>query len=292
MRTQKTKWCTEAKRMRTEFLTIFWRDMVKFFRSKAMLFTALVQPALWLALFGVSMSSNFDLITPNGSSQVGVVSVNYLTFMAAGVIAMTVLFTCLYSGIALQFDKQFGLMKEIVASPLPRSHILLGLSLSSVAKSLIQSAIIVLFGFILGVRFFEGFTIEQTLLSVLGIVLFIVLFALGLLFLSSTVAMYLETHESLQGVITLLSLPLFFASNALYPIDSLPLAIKLVSYGNPLSYFITGMRYFSLGSNFYSVGTYYTYDTSYVLTALAFLLVFDLVMFLLALRAIKKTKIV
>jgi ABC-2 type transport system permease protein len=278
--------------MRTEFLTIFWRDMKKFFRSRAMLFTALVQPALWLALFGLSMSSNFDLITAGAPNQLGVVSVSYLTFMAAGVISMTVLFTCLYGGISLQFDKQFGLMKEIVASPLPRSHILLGLSLSGVAKSLIQSAIIVLFGFVLGVRFFEGFTIAQTLLSVLGIVLFIVLFALGLLFLASTVAMHLETHESLQGVITLLSLPLFFASNALYPINSLPLAIKLVSYGNPLSYFITGMRYFSLGSNFYSVGTYYTYGTSDVLTALVFLLVFDIVMFLLALRAIKKAKIV
>ena len=278
--------------MRTEFLTIFWRDMVKFFRSKAMLFTALVQPALWLALFGISMSSNFDLITPVSPNQLGVPSVNYLTFMAAGVISMTVLFTCLYSGISLQFDKQFGLMKEIVASPLPRSHILLGLSLSGVAKSLIQSAIIVLFGFILGVRFFEGFTIEQTLLSLLGITLFIVLFALGLLFLSSTVALMLETHESLQGAITLLSLPLFFASNALYPTASLPLAIQIVSFGNPLSYFITGMRYFSLGPNFYSVGTYYAYGAYDVLTACVFLLLFDIIMFLLALRAIKKTKVV
>ena len=278
--------------MRTEFLTIFWRDMIKFFRSRAMLFTSLVQPALWLALFGLSMSSNFDLILPGVLPPQGVASVSYLTFMAAGVISMTILFTCLYSGIALQFDKQFGLMKEMVASPLPRSHILLGISLSGVAKSLIQSVIIILFGFILGVRLFEGFTIGQTLLSVLGIVIFIVLFALGLLFLASAIAMKLESHEGLQGVITLLSLPLFFASNALYPIDSLPLAIKLISYGNPLSYFITGLRYFSLGSDFYSFGTYYTYGTNDVLTALVFLLAFDIVMFLVALRTIKKAKIV
>ena len=278
--------------MRTEFLTIFWRDMIKFFRSRAMLFTSLVQPALWLALFGLSMSSNFDLIVPGVSLEQGVASVSYLTFMAAGVLSMTILFTCLYSGISLQFDKQFGLMKEMVASPLPRSHILLGISLSGVAKSLIQSVIIIVFGFILGVRFFEGFTIGQTLLSVLGIVVFIVLFALGLLFLASAIAMKLETHESLQGVITLLSLPLFFASNALYPIDALPLAIKLISYGNPLSYLITGLRYFSVGSNFYSFGTYYVYGTNDVLTALVFLLVFDLVMFLVALRTIKKAKIV
>jgi ABC-2 type transport system permease protein len=278
--------------MRTEFLTIFWRDMTKFLRSRAMLFTSLVQPALWLALFGLSMSTNLDLMAPGVPNQPGVTAVSYLTFMAAGVISMTILFTCLYSGISLQFDKQFGLMKEMVASPLPRSHILLGLSLSGVAKSLIQTVIIILFGFVLGVRFFEGFTIGQTLLSVLGIVLFIVLFALGLLFLACAVAMKIESHEGLQGVITLLSLPLFFASNALYPINSLPLAIKLVSYGNPLSYFITGMRYFSLGSNFYSVGTYYAYGTGDVLTALTFLVVFDVIMFLFALRTITKAKVV
>jgi ABC-2 type transport system permease protein len=278
--------------MRTEFLTIFWRDMIKFFRSRSMLFTSLIQPALWLALFGLSMSSNFALIAPSIPNLQGVVSVNYLTYMAAGVVSMTILFTCLYSGISLQFDKQFGLMKEIVASPLPRSHILLGISLSGVAKSLIQSAIIIVFGFILGVRFFAGFTIEQTLLSALGILLFVVLFALGLLFLASTIAMKLESHEGLQGIITLLSLPLFFASNALYPIDSLPLAIKLISYVNPLSYFITGMRYFSVGSNFYSFGTYYVYGVSDVLLSLAFLLGFDIVMALLAIGTIKKAAIV
>jgi ABC-2 type transport system permease protein len=278
--------------MRTEFLTIFWRDMIKFFRSRALLFTSLIQPALWLALFGLSMSSNFNLIAPAAPSQQGVVFVSYLTFIAAGVLSMTILFTCLYSGISLQFDKQFGLMKEMVASPLPRSHILLGISLSGVAKSLIQSVIIILFGFVLGVRFFEGFTIGQTLLSIMGILLFIVLFALGLLFLASAVAMKLESHEGLQGIITLLSLPFFFASNALYPIDSLPLAIKLVSYVNPLSYFITGMRYFSLGSDFYSVGTYYAYGVYDVLLSLAFLLGFDIVMCFLALRIIKKAKVV
>ena len=278
--------------MRTEFLTIFWRDMKKFFRIRAMLFTSLVQPALWLALFGLSMSSNFDLLAPAIPDPLGVVSVNYLTFMAAGVISMTILFTCLYSGISLQFDKQFGLMKEIVASPLPRSHILLGISLSGVAKSLMQSLVIAVFGIALGVRFFEGFTIGQTLLSVLGILLFIVLFALGLLFLASTIAMRLESHEGLQGIITLLSLPLFFASNALYPIDSLPFAIKLISYANPLSYFITGMRYFSVGSDFYSFGTHYAYGSYDVLISLAFLLGFDIAMALLAIRTIRKATIV
>ena len=131
--------------------------MLKFFRIKSMLFTSLIQPALWLALYGISMSSNFELIIPQNPALPGFTSVNYLTFMAAGVIALTILFTCLYSGITLQFDKEFGLMKEMVASPLPRSHILIGLSLSGITKSLIQTLIIISFGYILGVRFFSGF---------------------------------------------------------------------------------------------------------------------------------------
>lgn len=278
--------------MRTEFLTIFWRDMLKFIRIRSMLFTSLVQPAIWLALYGLSMSSNFALLAPIGSPPPGVISVNYLTFMAAGVVSLTILFTCLYSGITLQFDKEFGLMKEMVASPLPRSHILLGLSLSGVAKSLIQATVIFLFGYVLGVRFFEGYALGSAVLSVLGILLFVVLLALGLLFLSSMIALRLESHEGLQGVITLLSLPLFFASNALYPVTSLPAVIKIASYVNPLSHFINGFRYFSLGSDFYAFGMRYTYGIYDILIDLAFLVVFDVVTYFLALRTIKKAKIV
>lgn len=278
--------------MRTEFLTIFWRDMLKFIRIKSMLFTSLVQPAIWLALYGLSMSSNFAFLAPGGSPPPGVISVNYLTFMAAGVVSLTILFTCLYSGITLQFDKEFGLMKEMVASPLPRSHILLGLSLSGMVKSLIQATVIFLFGYVLGVRFFEGFTLAGAFLSILGILLFVVLLALGLLFLSSMIALKLESHEGLQGVITLLSLPLFFASNALYPITSLPEVIRIASYVNPLSHFINGFRYFSLGSDFYAFGVHYSYGPYEILISLAFLIVFDIVTYLLALRTIKKSKIV
>lgn len=278
--------------MRTEFLTIFWRDMLKFIRIRSMLFTSLVQPAIWLALYGLSMSGSFALVTPRTPLPPGVVPVDYLTFMAAGVVSLTVLFTCLYSGITLQFDKEFGLMKEMVASPLPRSHILFGLSLSGVTKSLIQSAVIFLFGYVLGVRFFEGFTLVSTVLALLGILLFIVLLAFGLLFLSSIVALRLQSHEGLQGVITLLSLPLFFASNALYPMNSLPVAIQAASHVNPLSHFINGFRFFSLGSDFFAFGFRYTNSVCDILVSLAFLIAFDVATYWLALRTIKKVKIV
>ena len=277
--------------MGTEFLAIYWRDMVKFFRSRAMLFASLIQPALWLILYGMSMSSNFDMIAQNIPNLPGIISINYMTFIAAGIISMTILFTCLYGGISIQLDKQFGLMKEMIASPMPRSSILSGITLSGITKSLIQTVIIIVLGVILGVQFFNGFTVVQTIISILGIIGFTVLFAMGLMFLSSLISIKIESHEGVQAVITMLTLPLFFASNALYPISSMPLVIQAISYINPLSYFITGIRYFSLGSDFFALGTQYMIGINDLLLSFAFLIGFNIVMYLLAVRAFKKVNV-
>jgi ABC-2 type transport system permease protein len=277
--------------MGTEFLAIYWRDMVKFFRSRAMLFASLIQPALWLILYGLSMSSNFDMIVQNIPNLPGIISINYMTFIAAGIISMTILFTCLYGGISIQLDKQFGLMKEMIASPMPRSSILSGITLSGITKSLIQTVIIIVLGVILGVQFFNGFTVVQTIISILGIIGFTVLFAMGLMFLSSLISIKIESHEGVQAMITMLTLPLFFASNALYPISSMPLVIQAISYINPLSYFITGIRYFSLGSDFFALGTQYIIGINDLLLSFVFLVGFNIVMYLLAVRAFKKAKV-
>jgi ABC-2 type transport system permease protein len=238
------------------------------------------------------MSGSFNLIATETPLRQGFISVNYLTFMAAGVVSLTILFTCLYSGTYVQFDMQFGLMKEMVASPIKRSHILLGLSLSGLTKALIQTTIILCFGLILGVNFFAGFTILRVMLSVLGILLFVILFSMGLMFLALTLGITIEGHDSIQSVITLLTLPLFFASNALYQMNSLPIAIQVASSFNPLSYFINGIRYFSIGQKFYSMGTYYEFGTIDMLVSLAVLSVFTFAMYLLAMRAIKRVKMV
>ncbi len=277
--------------MGNEFLALYWRDMVKFFRSRAMLFASLIQPALWLILYGLSMSSNFDMIVQNIPNLPGIISINYMTFIAAGIISMTILFTCLYGGISIQLDKQFGLMKEMIASPMPRSSILSGITLSGITKSLIQTAIIIVLGVILGVQFFNGFTAVQTIISILGIIGFTVLFAMGLMFLSSLISIKIDSHEGVQAMITMLTLPLFFASNALYPISSMPLVIQAISYINPLSYFITGIRYFSLGSDFFALGTRYIIGINDLLLSFAFLIGFNIVMYLLAVRAFKKAKV-
>ena len=105
--------------MAYEFATIYWRDMLRFFRFRIALVASLIQPALWMALYGAAMSSNFSRLGSGGVVPEGAVAVSYLTFMGAGVIALTTLFTSLFGGITLLFDKNWGLMRELLAAPCP-----------------------------------------------------------------------------------------------------------------------------------------------------------------------------
>jgi len=268
--------------MHTGFLTIYWRDMLRFLRFRTLLFASLVQPALWLAFFGIAMSNNFDRVTATLPAFPGVRSVNYLTFIGAGVIAMTTLFTSLFGGTVLLFDKNWGLMRETLSSPLPRIHIIIGIGLSGMTKSFIQASVIMGFGLLLGVQFFEGYSLMQLLVSLLGIMLFVGIFSLGFLFLSAAIAISMESPEGMQAVITLLTMPFFFTSNALYPVDSFPPVLRVLSTINPLTHLVSGIRYFAIGSDFSAIGIRYTYTQSDILVSFLALLAFAGVMFLIA----------
>ena len=264
------------------FATIYWRDMIRFVRFKTLLFASLLQPALWLAFFGIAMASNFDKLLAGIPVIPGVRVVGYLTFMAAGIIAMTTLFTSLFGGIVILFDKNWGLMREILASPMNRNHIIFGIGLSGVTKSFIQAIIIMVFGIMLGAGFFVGYSLVQVLVSVLGILAFVGMFALGFLFLSAAIAISMESPEGLQGVITLLTMPIFFASNALYPMDSFPEFLKVMSNYNPMTYLINGIRYFAIGPDFMAVGRHYHYAVGDIAVSYLALIVFAVIMFVLA----------
>ncbi len=270
------------------FLTIYWRDMIRFLRFKTLLISSLVQPALWMAFFGIAMSANFDRLSAGIPPIPGVMQVPYLTFMGAGVIAMTTLFTSLFGGIVLLFDKNWGLMREILASPLPRNHIIVGIGLSGMTKSFIQAVIIMLFGLVIGVQFFKGFAPAQVVISILGILLFVGVFSLGFLFFSAAISISMETPEGLQGIITLLSMPIFFASNALYPVNAFPEFLQVVSLVNPLSHLINGIRFFAIGSDFSAIGIHYIYTPMSVIGSLLVLVIFAMVMYIIALWRFRK----
>ena len=270
------------------FITIYWRDMIRFVRFKTLLVSSLLQPALWLAFFGIAMSSSFDSLMVGMPVMPGVYRVGYLTFMGAGIIAMTTLFTSLFGGIVILFDKNWGLMREILASPMNRNHIIFGIGLSGVTKSFIQAIIIMVFGILIGAAFFSGFTAVQVIIGVVGILAFVGMFALGFLFLSAAIAISMESPEGLQGVTTLLTMPIFFASNALYPIDSFPEILKIMSVYNPMTLLITGIRYFAIGPDFIALGKYYQYTPGDILMSYLGLVVFTALMFVLAWWRFKK----
>jgi ABC-2 type transport system permease protein len=270
------------------FTTIYWRDMIRFVRFKTLLVSSLLQPALWLAFFGIAMSSSFDALVAGIPAIPGVPQVGYLTFMAAGIIAMTTLFTSLFGGIVILFDKNWGLMREILASPMNRNHIIFGIGLSGVTKSFIQAIVIMVFGILIGAAFFAGFSAIQVIIGILGILAFVGMFALGFLFLSAAIAISMESPEGLQGVTTLLTMPIFFASNALYPIDSFPEVLKIIAVFNPMTMLVTGIRYFTIGPEFMAMGKYYHYTPSVVILSYLGLVVFTVLMFMLALWRFKK----
>ncbi len=277
--------------MNFEFRAIYWREMVKFFRFKSVLFSSLIQPVMWLAFFGLAMSDSFDKLTSLIPNVSGVPVVDYLSYMGAGIIAMDVLFSSLFGGTTLMFDKKFSLLRETLASPVPRFHIILGIGLSGVTKAFIQTFIIIGFGRLIGMDFFKGYTLADTLVAFVGIMLLVAIFTLGFLFLSGTIAITIENPEGMQSILTLLSMPLFFVSNALYPIDSFPAILKFLSMFNPLTLLADGIRYFALGSNFSVMGNHYMYTTADIAICFMGLIFFALSMLTAAMWRFNKVDI-
>lgn len=272
-------------------LTIYWRDMLRYVRFRALLFSSLVQPALWLAFFGIAISSSFDALGAQIPPVPGVPTVGYLTYMCAGVIAMTTLFTSLFGGMSLLFDKNWGLLREVMAAPMSRSNIVLGTGLSGITKSCIQAVIILVFGLLLGVKFFAGYSALQTGVAIGGILVFVSVFALGFVFLSAAIAISMESPEGMQGIMTLLTMPIFFASNALYPVQAFPPVLQTLAAVNPLTQVVIGIRYFAIGPEFQAIGQTFSYSLTGLAISFGILCIFAAVTFVFALSRVRNARV-
>jgi len=269
------------------FLYIYKRDMTRYFRFKTQLLSSLLMPALWLAFFGMAMTGNFERIMPAGDAIAGVPQIDYLTFMCAGIIAVTILFTNIYGGFFFLFDKNWGILREIVASPMPRKNLILGFCMSGITKSCIQATIVLIFGILLGVSFFGGYSLLRIILSVAGILSFVSLFAIAFLCISASIGLRMESAEGFQGVTTLLTMPLFFMSNALYPTNGLHGLLQTASAFNPLTHLINGIRYFAIGNDFTAIGLHFIYSTGDILISFVYLAIFALLMFAVAFKTVE-----
>lgn len=214
---------------------ILWlRQVKKYFRSRSRIVGSLAQPLLYLLSFGFGFGSLYA--RAGGGS--------YIQFLAPGIIAMSVLFTSIFSGIELIWDKQFGFLKETMVAPVPRLSIMLGRTLGGATVATIQGIIV----FVL--TLFVGFRPSNLLLLPVGLVF---IFFIGLLFtsLGTAIGAKLEDMQGFQLIMNFLVMPIFFLSGALFPLKNLPAIMDLVTKFDPLTYGVDGLRGALISANVY-----------------------------------------
>jgi ABC-2 type transport system permease protein len=189
--------------------------------------TRAIQPALWLLVFGQVFTRTHAIPTGN---------LSYMDFMAPGILAQSVLFIAIFYGIAIIWERDLGILHKFLASPTPRGALVLGKALSAGIRAITQALIIFLLSLILGVH------INWNPLSLLYVLLVVVLGASFFSTFSLIIACIVKTRERFMGIGQILTMPLFFASNAIYPISIMPGWLQVVSKINPLTYMVDAIR--------------------------------------------------
>jgi len=204
------------------------REFIKFFREKSRLLGTLARPVLWLFVVGNGMSA---LIRPQAGFS-------YLHFIFPGMIGMTILFSSIFSSISIVWDREFGFMKEMLVAPISRLSIVFGKAISGTFISVAQAVIILALIPILGIRITTVQFIEVVALSVL--VSFCIT-SLGIL-----IAARLTSFDGFNIIMNFLVMPMFFLSGAMYPVSSMPIALRALSHINPLTYGIDAFKHILL----------------------------------------------
>ncbi len=205
---------------------ILWlRQLKRYLRSRSRIIGSLGQPILFLVALGFGFGPIFQ--KAGGG--------NYINFLAPGVIAQGILFTAIFSGIELIWDRQFGFLKETLVAPVSRLEIMIGRTLGGATIASMQGVIVLILSLIIGFR-----PASLILLPVA----FLMMFLIGLLFtaLGTAIASVLEDFQGFQLIMNFLVMPLFFLSGALFPIKSAAGFLQVISKINPLSYGVDGLR--------------------------------------------------
>jgi ABC-2 type transport system permease protein len=214
---------------------ILWlREMKRYLRSRVQIVASLGQPLLYLVVLGFGLGPVFQK-AGQGS---------YLQFVAPGVIGMTVLFSSIFSGLGLLWDRQFGFLKETLVAPVPRLQIMIGRTLGGATIAVIQGLIVTLVCVIAGFRPAHLSTVPLAL----GFMLLIATVFAGL---GVAVGSSLQDMQGFQLIMNFMVMPLFFLSGALFPLDGLPKVLAAATMIDPLSYGIDGMRSILLEKSHY-----------------------------------------
>jgi ABC-2 type transport system permease protein len=215
-----------VERQAMSAIYILWlRELKRYFRSRAQIVASLGQPLLYLLALGFGLGPVFQK-AGNGS---------YMQFVAPGVIGMTILFSSVFSGIGLLWDRQFGFLKETLVAPVPRSRIMLGKALGAATVAILQGLLVAIVCLVAGFRpkNTAGFPVA---------LLFMALIATVFASLGIAIGSKLENMQGFQLIMNFLVMPIFFLSGALFPLANLPRLLSAITKLDPLSYGIDGLR--------------------------------------------------
>ena len=249
------------------FYTLWLREIKRYLRDRTRIVSSFVQPLLWLVVFGVGIGSSWGGAVP-------IPGLTYQQLIFPGIVGQTLLFTAMFMGISVIWDKEFGFMKEILVAPVSRMTIFLGKMVGDSTDALIQGIIVLFLGLALG--------IQIDIVTFLACLPVMLLITFGLVSIGLTIASFMGSLESFGAIQSFINLPLFFLSGALFQVQSLPEWMQTISKANPLTYGVDALRTIILG------GTWQPLHPLYV--NLAVVGVFDVVMIIIGTWAFTRMK--
>lgn len=206
-------------------------DVQKLRHDPSELLTRMIQPAVWLLIFGQAMAKTKAISTG---------SLPYLDYITPGILAQSILFIAIFYGIALIWERDMGVLHKILVSPAPRSLLVIGRAVAAGIRGISQIFIIYILAYFLGVN------LRWELLPFIGVIATVMLGGAIFSTFSLIIASIVKKRERFMGIGQVLTMPLFFASNALYPIEMMPNWLKVVSLFNPLTYQVDALRSFMI----------------------------------------------
>jgi ABC-2 type transport system permease protein len=207
---------------------VLWlREMKRFLRAKSRIVGAVAMPLFFLAFLGMG----FNRMAVPGLSR----DVHYLRFLVPGMIGMSLLFSSTFAGLSVLWDREFGFLKEIMVAPVSRVSIVLGRIAGGITTALLQSLAILLISALAGFRIDSPWGLAPALL-------FMVLIATTFIGLGLIFASRMRDMQGFSMIMNFVIFPLFFLSGAVYPLKNLPVPVRLLSYADPLTYGVDGLR--------------------------------------------------
>lgn len=222
----------------TAIYVLWLRELKRYTRSRVQIIASLGQPVLYFLVLGYGLSPVFQ------RSGAG----SYVQFVAPGIISMTVLFSAMFSGVALLWDRQFGFLKATLVAPVPRLHIMIGRTAGAATTAMLQGLLVALVCVLAGFR-----PVSLALLPLA--VGFLALIALVFAAVGATLGSTLKEMQGFQMVINFLVLPIFFLSGSLFPLQNLPAALSILTRIDPLSYGVDGLRTALIGQAHFGIVT-------------------------------------